>query len=69
VLVCNMHGSDVMIIQEILEYDVGNDCVPTPICFMESGFLDIPFQTFLYLFAIRKINQQKILFNEKKILS
>ena len=68
-LVCNMHGSDVMIIQEILEYDVGNDCVPTPICFMESGFLDIPFQTFLYLFAIRKINQQKIVFNEKKNLS
>jgi hypothetical protein len=23
-----------------------NDCVPTPVCFMESGFLDITFQTF-----------------------
>jgi hypothetical protein len=32
---------------------------------MKICFLKIIFQTFLYLFAIRKVNQQKILYSKK----
>jgi hypothetical protein len=32
---------------------------------MKICFLKIIFQTFLYLFAIRKVNQQKILYGKK----
>jgi hypothetical protein len=34
---------------------------------MESGFLENTFQTFLYLFNIRKVSQQKTLFGQRKI--
>jgi hypothetical protein len=34
---------------------------------LESGFLKINFQTFLCLFAIRKIGQQKTLSSQRKI--
>jgi len=34
---------------------------------MKNGFLEIIFQTFLCLFVIRKINQQKKLSNQRKI--
>ena len=37
------------------------------VCLMENGFLEITFQTFLYLFVIRKISQRKTLFSQKKI--
>jgi hypothetical protein len=37
------------------------------ICFPESGFREITFQTFLYLFIIRKIGQQKTLSGQRKI--
>jgi hypothetical protein len=33
----------------------------------ESGFLEIIFQTFLCLFAIRKVGQQKTLSSQRKI--
>jgi hypothetical protein len=34
---------------------------------MKYSFLKIIFQIFLYLFTIRKIDQRKIFFNQKKI--
>jgi hypothetical protein len=37
------------------------------VCFPESGFWKIIFQTFLYLFAIRKVGQRKTLSNQRKI--
>jgi len=36
-------------------------------CFPESGFREITFQTFLCLFAIRKVGQRKTLFSQRKI--
>ena len=36
-------------------------------CFLESGFRETTFQTFLCLFAIRKVGQRKTLFNQRKI--
>jgi hypothetical protein len=35
--------------------------------FPESGFRETTFQTFLYLFAIRKVGQPKTLFSQRKI--
>jgi hypothetical protein len=37
------------------------------ICFPESGFREITFQTFLCLFAIRKVGQRKTLSGQRKI--
>jgi hypothetical protein len=37
------------------------------VCFPESGFRKITFQTFMYLFAIRKVGQQKTFFSQRKI--
>ena len=37
------------------------------VCFPESGFRETTFQTFLCLFAIRKISQQKTLSSQRKI--
>jgi hypothetical protein len=37
------------------------------VCFMESCFLKTTFQTFLCLFAIRKVDQQKTLSSQRKI--
>jgi hypothetical protein len=37
------------------------------VCFPESGFREITFQTFLCLFAIRKVGQQKTLSSQRKI--
>jgi hypothetical protein len=37
------------------------------VCFLESGFRETTFQTFLCLFAIRKVGQRKTLFNQRKI--
>jgi hypothetical protein len=34
---------------------------------MEIDFLEIIFQTFLYLFVIRKVGQQKIFSGQRKI--
>jgi hypothetical protein len=39
------------------------DCV----CFPESGFPETIFQTFLCLFAIRKVGQRKTLSSQRKI--
>ena len=39
------------------------DCV----CFPESGFRETNFQTFMCLFAIRKVGQRKTLFSQRKI--
>jgi len=36
-------------------------------CFPESGFRETTFQTFLCLFAIKKVGQQKTLSSERKI--
>jgi hypothetical protein len=36
-------------------------------CFLESGFRETTFQTFLCLFAIRKVGQRKTLSNQRKI--
>jgi len=38
------------------------------VCFPESGFRETTFQTFLCLFAIRKVGQRKTLFSQRKIL-
>jgi len=38
------------------------------VCFLESGFRETTFQTFLCLFAIRKVGQQKTLSSQKKII-
>jgi len=37
------------------------------VCFSESSFLETTFQTFLCLFAIRKVGQRKTLFSQRKI--
>jgi hypothetical protein len=37
------------------------------VCFPESGFWETTFQTFLCLFAIRKVGQWKTLSNQRKI--
>ena len=37
------------------------------VCFLESGFRQTTFQTFLCLFAIRKVGQRKTLSNQRKI--
>jgi len=37
------------------------------VCFPESGFRETTFQTFLCLFAIRKVGQQKTLSSQRKI--
>jgi len=39
------------------------------VCLSESGFWEITFQTFLCLFAIRKVGQQKTLSDQRKTLS
>jgi hypothetical protein len=41
------------------------DCV----CFPKSGFREITFQIFLCLFVIRKVGQQKTLFQSKENLA
>ena len=37
------------------------------VCFPESGFRENTFQTFMCLFAIRKVGQQKTLSSQRKI--
>ena len=37
------------------------------VCFSESGFRETTFQTFIYLFVIRKVGQRKTLFSRRKI--
>ena len=37
------------------------------VCFSESGFQEITFQTFLCLFSIKKVGQRKTLSSQKKI--
>jgi hypothetical protein len=37
------------------------------VCFLESGFREITFQTFLCLFAVRKVGQRKTLSSQRKI--
>jgi len=37
------------------------------VCFLESGFREITFQTFLCLFVIRKVGQRKTLSSQRKI--
>jgi hypothetical protein len=37
------------------------------VCLTENNFLKLIFQTFLYLFVIRKIDQQKIFFSQKNL--
>ena len=37
------------------------------VCFLESGFPETTFQTFLCLFAIRKVGQRKTLSSQRKI--
>jgi hypothetical protein len=39
------------------------------VCFPESGFRETTFQTFMCLFAIRKVGQQKTLSSQQKTLS
>jgi hypothetical protein len=39
------------------------------VCFLEFTFREITFQTFLYLFVIRKVGQQKTLSGQRKTLS
>jgi hypothetical protein len=36
------------------------------VCFLKSGFREITFQTFLYLFTIKKVGQRKILSGQRK---
>jgi hypothetical protein len=48
---------------EFRETNMAFGCV----CFPESGFRKITFQTFLCLFAIRKVGQWKTLFSQRKI--
>jgi len=42
-------------------------CVCFPESFLESGFRETTFQTFLYLFVIRKVGQRKTLSSQRKI--
>jgi len=44
-------------------------CTLGGVCFLESGFRETTFQTFLCLFAIRKVGQQKTLCGQWKTLS
>jgi hypothetical protein len=37
------------------------------VCFPESGFQEITFQTFLCLFVVRKVGQRKTLSSQRKI--
>jgi hypothetical protein len=37
------------------------------VCFLESDFWEITFQTFLCFFAVRKVGQRKTLSSERKI--
>ena len=37
------------------------------VCFPENGFRETTFQTFMCLFVIRKVGQQKTLFSQRKI--
>jgi hypothetical protein len=37
------------------------------VCLAENGFLKINFQTFLYLFVIKKTGEQKILCSQRKV--
>jgi len=37
------------------------------VCFLESGFWEITFQTFLCFFAVRKVGQRKTLSSQRKI--
>ena len=37
------------------------------VCFMKSGFRETIFQTFLYLFVIKKVGQRKIFYSQRKI--
>ena len=39
------------------------------VCFLETGFRETIFQTFLWLFVIRKVGQRKTLSGQRKILS
>jgi hypothetical protein len=39
------------------------------VCFLKSSFREITFQTFLCLFAVRKVGQRKILSGQRKTLS
>jgi hypothetical protein len=39
------------------------------VCFPESGFRKTTFQTFLFLFAIKKVSQRKTLSGQRKTLS
>ena len=39
------------------------------VCFLEFTFREITFQTFLYLFVIKKVGQQKTLSGQRKTLS
>jgi hypothetical protein len=39
------------------------------VCFPESDFREITFQTFLYLFFIRKVGQRTTLSDQQKTLS
>jgi len=42
-------------------------CNKGHVCFLEFTFWKITFQIFLYLFAIRKVDQRKILSSQRKI--
>jgi len=42
-------------------------CYVRPFCFSESRFRKTTFQTFLCLFAIRKVDQRKTLSSQRKI--
>jgi hypothetical protein len=37
------------------------------VCFSKNGFRETTFQTFLYLFAIKKVDQRKTLSGQRKI--
>jgi hypothetical protein len=49
------------LLDEVSRYDLGY------VYFPESGFREITFQTFLYLFAIKKAGQRKTLCSQRKI--
>jgi len=53
-------ASDFIVHKERVFLDLGH------VCFLKSSFWKIIFQTFLCLFAIRKVGQRKILFSQKK---
>jgi len=45
----------------------GYKCVLGYVCFLKNGFWKTTFQTFLCLFAIRKVGQRKTLSSQRKI--